>query len=159
MVNQEILEGLRNALARGYSLESAMMSFFNAGYKKEEIEEAAGFLHQHPSHPLSHPEKPSSPEALESEQIKKTEKTVSKIPYKPLKQPLKPVPSAPSAQAQKPVQQVIKKRISEYEPEPSKKIKLKIIILIILLVMLAGAFIGVIIFKEQVINFFNNLLV
>ncbi len=157
MVNQEILEGLRNALARGYSLESAMMSFFNAGYKKEEIEEAAGFLHQHPSHPLSHPEKPSSPEALESEQIKKTEtETVSKIPYKPLKPS---VPSAPSAQAQKPVQPVIKKRISEYEPEPSKKIKLKIIILIILLVILAGAFIGVIIFKEQVINFFNNLLV
>jgi FtsZ-interacting cell division protein ZipA len=41
MVNQEILGGLINALERGESLKKSMMSFYNAGYKKEEIEEAA----------------------------------------------------------------------------------------------------------------------
>jgi len=44
MVNQEILGGLRLVLNRGESLEKAMLSFYNAGYKKEEIEEAAKFL-------------------------------------------------------------------------------------------------------------------
>lgn len=44
MVNQEILGGLRHALNRGESLEKSMFSFYNAGYKKEEIEEAARFL-------------------------------------------------------------------------------------------------------------------
>ena len=44
MVNQEILGGLRLVLNRGESLEKAMLSFYNAGYRKEEIEEAAQFL-------------------------------------------------------------------------------------------------------------------
>lgn len=41
MVNQEILWGLRAAINRGESLEKGMLSFYNAGYRKEEIEEAA----------------------------------------------------------------------------------------------------------------------
>lgn len=44
MVNQEILGGLISALSRGESLKRAMFSMFNAGYKKEEIEEAARIL-------------------------------------------------------------------------------------------------------------------
>ncbi|MEK6824122.1 MAG: hypothetical protein AABY06_03745 [Nanoarchaeota archaeon] len=39
MVNEEILGGLRHALNRGESLEKAMISFYNAGYRKDEIEE------------------------------------------------------------------------------------------------------------------------
>lgn len=46
MVNQEILGGLRNAVAGGESLREAMMSFYNSGYSKEEIEEAAHIVHQ-----------------------------------------------------------------------------------------------------------------
>jgi len=41
MVNEEIFFGIKNAVSNGESLGSAMNSFFNAGYKKEEIEEAA----------------------------------------------------------------------------------------------------------------------
>ena len=44
MPNQEILGGLRHAINKGESLEKAMLSFYNAGYKKEEIEEAAKFI-------------------------------------------------------------------------------------------------------------------
>ena len=44
MLNQEILGGLRHAINRGESLEKAMLSFYNAGYRKEEIEEAAKFI-------------------------------------------------------------------------------------------------------------------
>jgi len=41
LTNQEILGGLKAALDRGQSLKQAMMSFYQAGYKKEEIEDAA----------------------------------------------------------------------------------------------------------------------
>jgi hypothetical protein len=40
-MNNEILQGLKIAVQRGQSLRDAMMSFYNAGYKKQEIEEAA----------------------------------------------------------------------------------------------------------------------
>jgi hypothetical protein len=45
MVNKDILGGLKVALSKGDSLQSAMQSFYNAGYTKEEIEEAARALH------------------------------------------------------------------------------------------------------------------
>lgn len=41
MINEEIVGGLVSALSRGEPLEKAMMTFFNAGYKKDEIEESA----------------------------------------------------------------------------------------------------------------------
>jgi len=41
MANEEIIGGVMSALSRGESLENAMMTFYNAGYKKEEIEESA----------------------------------------------------------------------------------------------------------------------
>lgn len=41
MVNEEIIGGLLSALSRGESLQKGMMSFYNAGYKKEEIEDSA----------------------------------------------------------------------------------------------------------------------
>lgn len=44
MVNKEIYGGLVSALSRGNSWYDAMMSLYNAGYLKNEIEEAAGFL-------------------------------------------------------------------------------------------------------------------
>ena len=41
MVNEEIVGGLVSALSRGDHLQKGMMSFYNAGYNKEEIEDAA----------------------------------------------------------------------------------------------------------------------
>lgn len=41
LTNQEILGGIKSALSRGETLKQAMMSFYKAGYKKEEIEDAA----------------------------------------------------------------------------------------------------------------------
>jgi hypothetical protein len=41
MINEEIVGGLVSALSRKQSLESAMMTFYNAGYKKDEIEDSA----------------------------------------------------------------------------------------------------------------------
>jgi hypothetical protein len=44
MVKEEILEGLKYAVAKGEDLPKAMMSFYNAGYSKQDIEEAARAL-------------------------------------------------------------------------------------------------------------------
>lgn len=44
MVKEEILAGLKYAVARGETLPKAMMSFYNAGYSKQDIEEAARAL-------------------------------------------------------------------------------------------------------------------
>ena len=41
MVDIILFEGLKEALERGDSLQRAMMSFYNAGYSREAIEEAA----------------------------------------------------------------------------------------------------------------------
>jgi hypothetical protein len=41
MVNKDIFGGIKSAISKGYSLQSGMQSFYNAGYKKEEIYEAA----------------------------------------------------------------------------------------------------------------------
>lgn len=41
MPKEELVEGIRQAISRGDSLEKAMMSFFNSGYAKHDIEEAA----------------------------------------------------------------------------------------------------------------------
>lgn len=44
MVNESLVEGLKTAIVKGESLNQAMMSFYNSGYDKAEVEEAARFL-------------------------------------------------------------------------------------------------------------------
>ena len=40
-VREDIFGGLKLAVEKGETLEQAMISFFNAGYKREDIEETA----------------------------------------------------------------------------------------------------------------------
>ena len=79
-----ILGGLKGALARGESLRQAMMSFYNAGYKKEEIEEAARALQrEEQTQPIQQkqPLKQKIPQP-------KTIQRVSDYPSYPIKKPL-----------------------------------------------------------------------
>lgn len=72
MINEEIVGGLKNALERGDSLKSAMISFYNAGYDKKEIEESAATLL---NYPITKPGfKTPTPE------VKKVETKVEPIP-------------------------------------------------------------------------------
>ena len=43
-MKEEILSGLKNAIERGSSLESAMRSFINAGYSEVDVKDAAGLI-------------------------------------------------------------------------------------------------------------------
>jgi len=45
-MREDILGGLRSALIRGETLKKAMMTLYNAGYKKNDIEESARALQQ-----------------------------------------------------------------------------------------------------------------
>jgi adenosylmethionine-8-amino-7-oxononanoate aminotransferase len=41
MAKEEIVNGIKVALDKGQSLRDAMISFFNSGYKREDINDAA----------------------------------------------------------------------------------------------------------------------
>lgn len=41
-MNEEIIGGIRNAMARGQSIEQAVRSLINAGYNLQEVKDAAG---------------------------------------------------------------------------------------------------------------------
>lgn len=148
MVNKDLVEGLRTALSKGSTLEQAMMSFYNAGYKKLEIEEAARALYAHPSVPMSHPAKPIP------EEIKKPISKVSK-PITPIYSPIKPQPTPKPEEKLK--SEETKQIISKYEEKTKPKGKLIIILLIISLFLLTSLLIGIFIFKNELIDFFGAL--
>jgi len=143
MVKQEIVEGLRLALSRGYTLENAMMSFYNAGYKKENIEDAARELYKHPSISLSHPHK-KTPEELK----------------KPI-EIAKPLTGAISMSeaASKTEKREDKKLgvISTYEDKAKPRGKLVTIIVVILLILLLAGLAGIIFFRDRLVTFFSGL--
>jgi translation elongation factor EF-Tu-like GTPase len=142
MVNQEIVEGLRLALSRGYTLEKAMMSFYNAGYKKEDIENAARELYSHPSQSLSHPHK-KTPEEFKKP-IEEVKPLIGAISI------TEAVDKTEVKEAKK-----IGKRISRYEEKPKGRL-ISILLVILLLILLSGLA-GIIFYKDQLISFFSGL--
>lgn len=146
MVNEEILGGLRLALAKGESLGQAMNSFYNANYKKEEIEEAAEFLN--------------------SQQIQPTQQTtVSQIPKKQVSPVRKVKPKKQRLKKQRPIKKAIKSQpvktiqnVSGYGEEHKRPEGTVItIILIFFLLILVGILAAVFLFKTELVEFFNNL--
>jgi hypothetical protein len=135
MINYDLIEGLRIALAKGYTLEQAMMSFYNAGYPKEEIEEAARILLYHPTQVLTHPEKPVP------EEMKKPVKAKAL----PTTKPKKAVPVAKTA------------GVSVYEERKKTTTKAVISVLVLVLFILLVVLGGIILFKDKIINLFAQL--
>ena len=158
MLNEEILGGLKSAIDRGESLQKAMMTFYNAGYKKEEIEEAARFLNEHP---IEQPQVSASvPSAKPKSEL--FSKKQEPIPSTPIS-----VPQAPIEPAH-PVQQVVSnygasqqpqqiQPVSGYEKKEPKD-RVIVVILITILVFLLGLLASIFIFKQEIVNFFANAL-
>ena len=139
MVRDDLIGGLKIALSRGESLQRAMQSFFNAGYKKEEIEEAARTLKQEGFNPLI------------------------VQPQKAQQQPIKTGPSPQQSaglQARMPefqaASQYPRQTISSYGEE-KKGTDFITILLIIILVLLLGILVSVFLFKQELIEFLNKL--
>ena len=148
MVNSDILGGLKSALTRGYTLEEAMLSFLNGGYKKDEIEEAAQSLQtQITQSPSSADWSPQPIWASASKQKSLQPALISQT---------KQVPAM-----QKPVmiqsKQIVTKGVAAYTSKSTSRIRAATIILIILLLVLLGILGSMYLFKDQIIAFFNNL--
>ena len=168
MVNKDILAGLRSAIVRGYSLDEAMISFFNAGYKKEEIEESARALQTETSSLGGLP-----PQPIWSGQKPGTEASGSKIKQgSAISQPIPVQTQAAEASAaginlagqtveEKPViskpSKKFASRASKYSTQANPRIRTITIILLVLLVILLGILGLMYAFKTQIISFFNNI--
>jgi len=175
-MNEEVLGGLRSALERGQTLERAMMTLFNSGYKKEEIEEAArSLLEFQPSAQLQPPVKTVAkipivkqtpqPASLPKQQITPPQPT--QIQKQSLQ---KQIPSViqKSQVIQKPqIQQTIQvqkpiQKISNYGEEKPKEEKRPareraiIFILVFLMAFLLGLLAVIFLFKDQLIAYFSN---
>lgn len=144
MVNQEILEGLKLALSRNESLQSAMQSFYNVGYGKQEIEEAARAL-QLEIFQRQYNQQPTQQNTITQKRISPQVIPQRKTEYKPLEAP----PS--TEQTQKPISI---QKVSNYEREQRDIIS---IILIIILIVLLGTLVSVFIFKQKIVEFLNTL--
>jgi len=173
LTNQEILGGLKAAIERGQNLKQAMMSFYQAGYKKEEIEDAArAYLYLQRG--ASETQLPARNQPLEPKgEMKKAEE--KKVEVKPAESEEKgyskfektqvTVPGA-GLGTKKPEEegkQKVVQKISGYGPEknPEKIAKLKgkavTIVLIIVLLALLGILALVFLFRAELVNFINGL--
>jgi len=159
MVNEEILGGLKLALSKGESLKRAMNTFYNAGYKREEIEEAARIVQQQPVE-KKEPEKPK----VQSKKIQKPlsrGKPIQKVSSygnaKPeqvdFSKQLKETKPQPKKEITKPAPQ----KVSGYEEKPKPKPKLIIILLIFFFLLLVGAVVTIFLFKQEIIDFLNKI--
>ena len=166
MVRSEIVEGFKVALHKGESLKEAMMSFYNAGYSKKDIEEAARNLylqqdaiskeHQIQHEAVQEPKKhfkplpsPSSIKVSGQSNFPSSEKRNQSILSSSQKYPIKqPSRSAPSTTP-----------VSDYDLNKPKSKKLLIILLILIIVIILGSVSSFFLFKEQLLDFFNNLFI
>lgn len=159
LTNQEILGGLKAAVERGETLKDAMMTFYQAGYDKLEIEEAAkAFLME--KNPAANVQGEAKKENSQKQNEKKdkTEKVKIPVPKKNLQtKPLKTISSGPVSGNSK---KITKQKVSEYAPMKKERPKTKVglvIILILILLFLSGALAVIIHYHIEVINFFNSL--
>ena len=173
MVNEGIFEGLKLALSKGESLKQAMMSFYNAGYKKGDIEEAARALQgqrveKEPIQPVQQvkpkkqkeiktPQKVSgygTPAQIQMQASPKIKQGIDAA-IKQLKK-IK-VHTMPKTTRQKPVKTVSSKKVSSYEEKLKPKGKLITLLLIFFLLFLVGVLAAIFLFREELVEIFNNL--
>ena len=141
---ENISEGLKLAVSKGETLQQAMQSFYNAGYKKEDIESATRLLS---TSNLMQPIKPQEstipqkqPILIQQPQFKPVQKVSGYGQQLPQQQfPLPP----------KPVQKVSDYGQSQKQINPKM---IMIILVIILLIVFGGSIGGILFFRENVIE-------
>lgn len=150
VIREEILGGLKTALARGEPLKKAMMSFYNSGYAKKDIEEAARALYS-----------PQFPQPIVQPQVQlrpppqKTPPTTQPPPIQPVR-PVRPVRYLQPRIIQQPVRTV--QRVSGYGVKPKSLTTIITFVLIFFLLFLLGVLAALFFFRDELAGFFNNLL-
>lgn len=164
--NKEVIGGLKSAVERGESLKEAMMTFYQAGYDKNEIESAAReFLDEQNRNPQPNATNSNSalPKVQSSENQRKTTnssfnaKTIQKKNLSPpnsSNQQIKKFPSFRKNDFQ-PKQKVSAYGISK-KPKIPKSNTLTIALAIILFLLL-GVLLVIFVYKDSFVNFINGL--
>ena len=169
--NDDIVGGLKAAIERGEELKEAMMTFYNAGYSKKEIEEAARVYvteKKQRQEGMSATKSKYDSKKDQKEKEKPLEKGKKVLPIKEEKLEIKENSKIVSKTVQKPVEKKEEKNLKGQEQIASKygdklkpkkhKIEPITVILVLLLIFLVLILGSVFLFKEELITFFNNLV-
>ncbi|MEK6882326.1 MAG: hypothetical protein AABY22_22090 [Nanoarchaeota archaeon] len=134
MTKEDIIGGLRNAISQGATLKEAMQSFYNAGYEKEDIIEAArelqmqNFSQLNKTRPLI-PQQPNT----NIQNIQPTKTQIQKLPVTP----------------------GTNNQIQTIQQKSDNKIGW-IVFFIVLLIILIGVAISLIFFKDKIIEWVGS---
>ena len=135
--NNELVGGIELGLSRGLPLNNILASFFNAGYSKQEIDEAARIAQQNSSQPqtIQFQQQIQRP-AVQKQTLTSIQQQVQKTPQQP------------------------QQKVSNYDVKMPKKPKGKfLMVLLIILLVLAGAVaISYFFFKEEIEELFLGLI-
>lgn len=145
-VREEIISGLKNAMARGESLEKASQSFINAGYNQDDVQAAAeelkasggmGVLSQMhlPEHELHIAEQNEHAEESETGQAQENQN----LQYPPL----------PEQNEQNFQQQPQQMQQAVAAPKKSKTLKIAILIIILLMLLTLA---GIAVFGTEILD-------
>jgi len=161
MPKEEIVEGLKAAIARGESLNRAMMSFYNSGYPKQDVEDAARIVDspQLPQTQISQPQQFNSPIQQNPQNLQVQNEELKAQPethYAP--KPSYPQYESQSQQFQPLQQPQTIQKVSNYGGKPSFLGAVAIFVLVFFLLVLVGFLIAVFLFKEELAGFFNGFL-
>lgn len=159
-INQEILGGLKTSIERGGTLKEAMMSFYRAGYDKLEIEKAAKAYVEIGAQQMPEvPEQKNKKGIVPKEEVKKIDtpkpneekQTIPEQEKKEIKPSGKPIEGSKIKKAQ------VVQKVSKYGDAKPPAGKIITFILITTLILLLGVLVAVVLFKEELVVFFNNL--
>ncbi len=144
-MREDIYAGLKNAVERGVPLEKAIQSFMSAGYREQEVREAARAF----SSSQSVIQSPSKTQvAFTPVQMSQTDKP---IPFTPI------MPQQPSQSQQ--FQQPRPLNPVSFQVPPSKSgSNWLVFILGMILVFSLAAFVASLFFKQQIAQYISSLL-
>jgi Flp pilus assembly protein TadB len=162
--NQDLIGAINSALSRGQNLKDTMLTLYNAGYDKLKIEEAAKMYIELSRNP-----------AKAKMQLKKVDKKLSRREKRKGKKPKEKKKFLDQAMAEKAKtatpnfgsstnSKKTDQNVSKYEHKP-KKIKSKAnhtsnivtFLLVFILIFLVLGLISVVLFKTELVEFFNRL--
>lgn len=159
MVSEEIVEGLRFAMNKGDSLMKAMMSFYNAGYSKVEVEEAARMLNQPSLQKVqTSPVVQSQAVPAQPAQVQISQGAPKQYVSQYGSQPTQTFPQNPS-EVSTFVPQVNPQAVSNYGQKGKHPFSTGVMIFLsLVLFLLLSALVSLILFKDLIAGFFGSFL-
>lgn len=151
MTNQEIIGGLRSAIERGENLKDAMMTFYQAGYSKMDIEDAARTYLSQTGKISEAPIKTN--QAPKTTDIKKKQPEIP-TPNSSKKTLTTPTPKIPTPNEKNNIQIISSYGITKKQKRSTKTLT---VTLIIILTILLGTLSLVFLFNTEFIDFFNKM--